>query len=118
MQVSGKQTILFCNVAFCFHREGLKTNGLIIIKENTTSSEEIEVDTVDSSVTRPVKRFREIFASAGLDCWRVVKQNNFPKGIYAVHMFALKPQNVTSDGQEVNTELEKLSIDNSTKDNE
>lgn len=97
---------------FCCDREGLKRNGLIVVKENTTSSGEIEIDAVDSSVTRPVKRFREIFTDAGLDCYRVVKQNNFPKGIYAVHMFALKPQVITKEDEELNTELERLSINN------
>lgn len=88
----------------------MKQNGLIIVKENTTSSGEIEIDTMDSSITRPVKSFREIFVQAGFECYRVAKQNNFPKGIYAVHMFALKPHSIHNDGQ-MNTKLEKLSID-------
>lgn len=99
---------------FFAFREGLSQNGLIIIKENTTSSGEIEIDTVDSSVTRPVTVFKEIFTNAGFDCYRVVKQNNFPKGIYAVHMFAIKPQNKVPHQGQMNQGLEKLSIEDCT----
>lgn len=91
----------------------MKSNGVIIIKENTASTEEIVFDKVDSSVTRPVKKFRELFTSAGLECYRIVKQNNFPKGIYAVYMFALKPMIITKKEEQVTTGLEKLNISDS-----
>ena len=38
-------------IFFCF-REGLKANGVIVVKENLTSSGDIELDEQDSSVTR------------------------------------------------------------------
>ncbi|XP_064213119.1 N-terminal Xaa-Pro-Lys N-methyltransferase 1 isoform X2 [Tribolium castaneum] len=73
-------------------QSGLKPNGVIIIKENISSSEEIDKDERDSSVTRPLSLFRQIFAKADLDCYRQVKQRNFPKGLYTVYMFILRPQ--------------------------
>ena len=37
---------------YFFFREGLKPNGVIVVKENLTSSGDIELDEQDSSVTR------------------------------------------------------------------
>lgn len=97
-------------------REGLKPNGFIIVKENTTSTGENEVDDVDSSLTRPVAAFRQLFTNAGLECYRVVKQNNFPRGIYAVHMFALKPKlSIKNENEPVNLCLENLNIADTNK---
>lgn len=49
------------------------------------------MDEQDSSVTRPLELYREIFTKANLDCYRQMKQRNFPKSFYAVYMFALRP---------------------------
>lgn len=49
------------------------------------------MDEQDSSVTRPLELYRKLFAEAELDCYRQMKQHNFPKVIYSVYMFALKP---------------------------
>lgn len=95
---------------FASFREGLKRDGVIIIKENVTSSGEVEVDTKDSSVTRPMKKFREIFKSSGLDLLRLMKQNNFPKGIYTVYMFALRPRPSEKCETDVNAELKNLHL--------
>ncbi|XP_066152254.1 N-terminal Xaa-Pro-Lys N-methyltransferase 1 [Euwallacea fornicatus] len=72
-------------------RNGLKSNGLIVVKENITSTDSIEVDERDSSMTRPIGVLKDLFRQADLDCFRVTKQLNFPKGIYSVYMFVLKP---------------------------
>ncbi|KAJ3655286.1 hypothetical protein Zmor_014421 [Zophobas morio] len=72
-------------------QKGLKPNGVIIIKENISSTNDIDKDEQDSSVTRPLSLYRKIFTTAGLDCRRQVKQRNFPKGLYTVYMFVLKP---------------------------
>ncbi|XP_034832306.1 N-terminal Xaa-Pro-Lys N-methyltransferase 1-like [Maniola hyperantus] len=71
--------------------KALAKNGVIVIKENMASSEEIEYDEVDSSVARPRKLMELIFKEANL---RVIKsdlQNGFPEDIYSVHMIALVP---------------------------
>jgi len=83
----------------CFFREaskGLKENGLIVVKENVTSSGEVEKDEEDSSVTRPPAVLKQIFAAANLEIVKEFKQNKFPKELYEVHMYALKPNPTTS----------------------
>ena len=72
--------------------QGLKDGGYIVVKENVTSSGEVEEDEEDSSVTRPPETLREIFSKADLRIVKEFKQNKFPKELYAVHMFALRPQ--------------------------
>jgi len=71
---------------------GLKPGGFIVVKENVTSSGEVERDDEDSSVTRPPEVLREIFGLAGLTIIKEFKQNKFPKELYDVHMFALQPK--------------------------
>lgn len=75
----------------------MRKNGLIIIKENLTSSGIVETDETDSSVTRPVELFRKIFDKVSVSVIAETEQSNFPKGLYAVRMFALKPNDVPAD---------------------
>ncbi|XP_041979044.1 alpha N-terminal protein methyltransferase 1 [Aricia agestis] len=70
-------------------RESLSENGILIVKENVTSSGKAEMDPTDSSVTRTLKQFLKIFKSAKLKRIKQCKQLNFPNGIYPVYMFAL-----------------------------
>jgi len=72
--------------------QGLKAGGYIVVKENVTSSGEVEEDEEDSSVTRPPEVLRGIFQKADLSIVKEFKQNKFPKELYAVHMFALRPK--------------------------
>lgn len=72
-------------------RDALSSNGVLIIKENVTSSGKTEVDDTDSSVTRPLKSYLKIFNAAKLKRIKQCKQTNFPTGIYPVYMFALIP---------------------------
>ena len=74
------------------YRVGLNQRGLIVVKENVTSTGEVEKDEDDSSVTRPDEKLKEIFAQAGLDLVRDLKQQKFPKEIYQVKMYALRPR--------------------------
>ncbi|CAH0726677.1 unnamed protein product, partial [Brenthis ino] len=74
-------------------RDALSSNGVLIVKENVTSSGKTEVDETDSSVTRPLKLYLKIFKLAKLKRIKQCKQTNFPAGIYPVHMFALVPHN-------------------------
>ncbi|XP_052741448.1 N-terminal Xaa-Pro-Lys N-methyltransferase 1-like [Bicyclus anynana] len=69
--------------------EALAVNGVIVIKENTTSSDNLEYDEDDSSVTRPIKLMEQVFDKANLRVMKSIKQNNLPDEIYPVHMFAL-----------------------------
>lgn len=72
--------------------QGLKPNGVIVVKENVTSSGEVEFDKVDSSVTRPESEILDIVERAELKVLKNMKQPNFPKGLYEVKMFCLKPK--------------------------
>ncbi|CAH2104712.1 unnamed protein product [Euphydryas editha] len=72
-------------------RDALSSKGVLIVKENVTSSGKPEIDETDSSVTRPLKQFLKIFKLAKLKRIKQCKQTNFPAGIYPVYMFALIP---------------------------
>ena len=86
------------------YRVGLNQRGLIVVKENVTSTGEVEKDEDDSSVTRPDKKLKEIFAQAGLDLVRDLKQQKFPKEIYQVKMYALAPRwNFCPTGESIYT---------------
>lgn len=71
----------------------MANNGIIVVKENVTSSGKVEKDETDSSVTRSLKQYFRIFKSANLKRIKQCKQTNFPNGIYPVYMFALVPNN-------------------------
>jgi len=77
------------DVVSFFHRcrEALNVNGVIIIKENLTSSGEVEQDASDGSVTRPGKLMRELIRKADLKISKEKLQTKFPKEIYEVRMF-------------------------------
>lgn len=72
--------------------ECLAENGVIVVKENITLSDEIEYDDDDSSVTRPLNLMLKIFEGAKLKIVKTALQDDFPDEIYPVHMFALKCQ--------------------------
>jgi protein N-terminal methyltransferase len=67
---------------------------VIVVKENLTSSGEVELDEADSSVTRPEADLKAIFEKADLHIWREMQQLKFPKEIYPVKMFALRPKSL------------------------
>jgi len=75
--------------------KGLKTGGFLVVKENVTSSGEVETDEEDSSVTRPPELLRDIFARANLEIHKEFKQNKFPKELYDVHMFSLRAKSTS-----------------------
>ncbi|XP_060801203.1 alpha N-terminal protein methyltransferase 1 [Amyelois transitella] len=85
-------------------KNSLAENGVIVIKENVTSSGKVEKDEVDSSVTRPLKQFLKLFKAAKLKRIKQSIQTNFPNGLYPVYMFALVP--ITND-----TSYEKEMLD-------
>lgn len=72
--------------------KGLSKNGMIIIKENVTAtSTQAEIDTNDSSVTRPIMHLKQLIVRSGLRILRVSLQNGFPPGILPVYMLTAKP---------------------------
>ncbi|CAL4094692.1 unnamed protein product [Meganyctiphanes norvegica] len=81
-----------------FRRMGaaLKPNGVIVVKENVSSSGEVELDEEDSSVTRPEKLLLQIMDQAGLRVLKNTKQNKMPNGLYEVRMICLRPKSADS----------------------
>ena len=73
------------------YRKGLKPKGLIVLKENLTSSGEVEMDHTDSSVTRPRSLLVELIQQSGARIIKEQVQQRFPDGLYEVRMFALQP---------------------------
>ena len=83
--------LLFSLVVLALFSDALNVNGILIVKENVTSSNKLEIDTEDSSVTRPLAELQECFGNAGLSIVREKIQHRMPKGLYPVYMFALRP---------------------------
>lgn len=72
--------------------DALSETGVIVIKENITTSMELEFDDEDSSVTRPYELMMLIFDKAELNVIKECHQTNFPDDLYDVYMFALVPK--------------------------
>ncbi|KAF4853318.1 Alpha N-terminal protein methyltransferase 1 [Colletotrichum siamense] len=66
------------------------TDGVIVVKENLSTSGVDLFDDVDSSVTRVDEKFRSLFEEAGLRLIRTELQRGFPKELFPVRMYALK----------------------------
>ena len=66
-------------------------NGMIVVKDNVTRGDEGTVDMDDSSVTRSKEGLTNIFRNAGLEVIEQTRQQKFPRGLYPVYMFALRP---------------------------
>jgi len=76
---------------------GLRNNGILVVKENITSTNNLEIDKEDSSVTRSKKILQSLFEKADLICIKEQQQTKFPHGLYPVYMFALRPKNYGSE---------------------
>lgn len=75
-------------------QEHLAEGGSIVVKENlsTDLNGEDIFDDEDSSVTRTDEKFRKIFELAGLEIFLTEVQRGFPKGLFPVRMYALRPR--------------------------
>jgi protein N-terminal methyltransferase len=71
--------------------KALTKNGMFVIKENFTFGKEVELDKQDSSVTRPLSVMKQLLTKGNFRVVRELKQSNFPKGLYPVHMIGLRP---------------------------
>lgn len=71
-----------------------EAQGWIMVKENLSTDEwgEDLFDDVDSSVTRSDQKFKQLFEEAGLKIVRSDVQSGFPKSLYPVRMYALRPK--------------------------
>uniref|UniRef100_A0A0N5A6I1 Alpha N-terminal protein methyltransferase 1 n=1 Tax=Parastrongyloides trichosuri TaxID=131310 RepID=A0A0N5A6I1_PARTI len=73
-------------------KNGLRDGGLIVLKDNITKSEEPLFDEEDNSWTRSREYIRNLLKDSDLDIIEDKKQLNFPKGMYEVRMFVMKPK--------------------------
>ena len=70
-------------------KQGLRPNGIIVIKDNM-AQEGVILDDVDSSVCRDLEVVRRIIRTAGLSLLAEERQENLPDEIYHVYSFALR----------------------------
>ncbi|KKY26673.1 hypothetical protein UCDDS831_g01333 [Diplodia seriata] len=75
-------------------QEHLVDGGCIVVKENmsTALNGEDLFDDEDSSVTRTDDKFRKLFELAGLEIFLTEIQRGFPKDLFPVRMYALRPK--------------------------
>ncbi|XP_060803357.1 N-terminal Xaa-Pro-Lys N-methyltransferase 1-like [Amyelois transitella] len=71
--------------------DALIRDGVIIIKENITTTNEVDYDEEDSSITRPYELMKQIIDEARLQILKTDIQLGFPDDIYPVYTFALAP---------------------------
>ena len=74
-------------------KESLTTDGWIVVKENLSNDIDGNdaFDETDSSVTRTHEKFQYWFKEADLRLLKTETQRGFPKGLYPVRMYALRP---------------------------
>lgn len=70
-------------------KQRLEPGGVIIVKENNSTSGEDIYDPEDSSVTRTNEKFKQIFAQAGLRVLLTSVQKGMPKELFPVRIYAL-----------------------------
>jgi protein N-terminal methyltransferase len=78
-------------------KAGLKPGGIIVVKENICKHTEFVVDKEDSSLTRSNKYMLQLFAKSKMLVLYNVLQRNFPKELFPVRMYAIKPRTVTAE---------------------
>ncbi|XP_040169243.1 N-terminal Xaa-Pro-Lys N-methyltransferase 1 [Anopheles arabiensis] len=71
--------------------KGLARGGMIVIKENFTTSNVVDVDRTDSSVTRPLLQMKQLLKQGNMRVVKEQRQTSFPKELYPVYMLALRP---------------------------
>lgn len=74
-------------------KEAVTIDGWIVIKENVSTSVEGEdiFDKTDSSVTRTHEKFQQLFKEVDVRLMKTEIQKGFPKGLFPVRMYALRP---------------------------
>ena len=72
----------------------VKSSSWIVVKENlSTDFRNRDIyDEEDSSVTRSDEKFRQLFKEAGLKIVATELQRGFPKELFPVRIYALKPE--------------------------
>jgi len=71
--------------------QGLKQNGVIVLKDNTSGDQTFMVDKDDSSVSRSRNYIKLLTRLAGLEVIAEEQQAGFPEELFPVYMFAFVP---------------------------
>ena len=72
--------------------KGLAPGGVLVVKDNTSSGDELVMDLQDHSVTRSLKHYTELFRRAAATA-RVVsctRQEGFPPAVFPVYTWVLQ----------------------------
>jgi len=72
-------------------KKALLPGGVLVIKENCARDENVQFDSVDSSVTRPFALFTDLFTRADFQVVKFIKQPNFPANLFPVWTWAISP---------------------------
>lgn len=73
-------------------KTGLKPGGVVVVKENICKHTEFVVDKEDSSLTRSNKYMLQLFAKSNMTVLYNVLQRKFPKELFPVRIYAIKPR--------------------------
>lgn len=68
----------------------------MVVKENICKHTDFVVDKDDSSLTRSNKYMLQLFAKSNMQVMHNVLQRNFPKELFPVRMYAIKPKLLSS----------------------
>ncbi|MEW5307003.1 MAG: hypothetical protein WDW38_011241 [Sanguina aurantia] len=71
---------------------GLTRDGLIFVKENIARESDFAVDHEDKSLTRSNAYMLRLFEQADMQVMYNLKQRGFPKELFEVRMYALRPR--------------------------
>ncbi|PHJ18692.1 protein c9orf32 [Cystoisospora suis] len=70
----------------------LNPSGVICVKENVSGEGSgFMIDKTDNSIMRTDQQYRDLFKKANLRLLFDMKQPNFPKSLYPVYMYCLRP---------------------------
>jgi protein N-terminal methyltransferase len=79
-------------VAFLIRcKAGLKASAVIVLKENVTRNDQYFLDNDDNNVIRSDSQFKALFPKAGLKLVKQRYQREFPRELFPVCMYVLKP---------------------------
>jgi protein N-terminal methyltransferase len=79
-----------------YFQANLRPNGCVVLKENIASGTGNDFDAVDNSLTRPHQTLLSLFSDANVDVIVDQRQKRWPKDMYAVRMFVLRPKVLTN----------------------
>mmetsp|Transcript_71731 Transcript_71731/g.134153 ORF Transcript_71731/g.134153 Transcript_71731/m.134153 type:complete len:95 (+) Transcript_71731:41-325(+) len=71
-------------------KEALRPAGVMCVKENVVIQGVWHVDREDNSIMRTDEQYKAVFSSAGLEVIAEAIQENWPKTLFPVKMYALR----------------------------